>query len=182
MMHYKPQVAIEMGRSEFIRRLRELSEPDAEASAERKKKPLTDPEAAPPFGGEGIPTGVVFADIQESNIWGSDALRTMEEKAKVAAAIADKAAKKAKSQRPQKVPKAPRRVVASEPSKDLSLQQHQQQLDRDTVQSSHSSNPNGATDAKAELKKQFTLVFQKLLSEGVSQTEAAARALKVVAP
>merc|ERR1719313_3148701 len=27
MMHYKPQVAIEMGRCEFIRRLRELNEP-----------------------------------------------------------------------------------------------------------------------------------------------------------
>jgi len=180
MMHYKPQVAIEMGRSEFIRRLRELSEPHAEVSAERKKKPITDPESAPPFGGEGIPTGVVFADIQESNIWGCDALRTMEEKAKIAAAIADKAAKKAKSQRPQKVPRAPRRVAAAEPSKEPSSQQ--QKLNSDTVQSSPNSNPKDETDAKAELKKQFTLIFQQLLAEGVSQTEAAARALKVVAP
>jgi hypothetical protein len=97
MMHYKPQVAIEMGRSDFLRRLREireLNEPKAEHSMDRRSKPLTDSDAAPSTGGGNIPTGVVFADLQEENLWGLTSLKEAEERAKLAEEIAAKEAKK----------------------------------------------------------------------------------------
>merc|ERR1712216_401064 len=92
---------------DFLRRLRELSQPRVNLSTDRGSKLLTDPDAAPPAGGEAIPTGVVFADLQEGDVWGAAALRVMEEQSKASAEIAAKAAKKLKSQRPKKEPKAP---------------------------------------------------------------------------
>ena len=57
MMQYKPQVALEMHRSEFLLRLSELA--CAEGWGEGGRA-MTDLEAAPPPGGERVPLGVVF--------------------------------------------------------------------------------------------------------------------------
>jgi len=180
MMHYKPQVAIEMGRSEFIRRLRELNEPQAEQGTERRSKPITDPDAAPFAGGDAIPTGVVFADLQEDNLWGSAALRVMEEKSKVAAELAAKEAKKLKSQRPQKVPRAPRQAL-KESSAKAKPATEVTEAPLDPTAPSQPASASDGDENKAELKRQFMVMFQQFLAEGATQNEAAARALKVVA-
>ncbi|CAE8634366.1 unnamed protein product, partial [Polarella glacialis] len=90
MMQYKPQVAIEMHRSEFMRRLREVAaaaaaEEDAAGPgrrSEQRRLPLTEPSAPLRAGGERVPTGIVFEDIDEDAIWGSSALQAQDLRAK----------------------------------------------------------------------------------------------------
>lgn len=109
MMQYKPQVALEMHRSEFLLRLSELA--CAEGWGEGGR-PMTDLEAAPPPGGERVPLGVVFQvwggrhgvdawqDLGEEDLWGAVALRSQEgAKAKAEPKVrAKKAEKKVKPQ------------------------------------------------------------------------------------
>ncbi|CAE8678834.1 unnamed protein product [Polarella glacialis] len=75
MMQYKPQVAIEMHRSEFMRRLREVAaaaaaEEDAAGPgrrSEQRRLPLTEPSAPLRAGGERVPTGIVFEASSATN-------------------------------------------------------------------------------------------------------------------
>lgn len=183
MMHYKPQVAIEMDRSDFLRRLREVGEMQSEPDSDRRRKPLTDPGAALAAGGNAVPTGVVFADLKEENIWGFAALRRQEEQIKAAAEVAAKAAKKLKSikgnqLKAQKIPKAPRQVPVAEASPKPATQA--QDRTEETMQGAAATQPNSSNedDSKAEFKRQFMVKLQLFMAEGATQTEAAARALK----
>jgi len=200
MMHYKPQVAIEMDRSDFIRRLRELSQPRDAMDMISRKKPLTDPEAAPAAGGSIIPTGVIFADLQETDIWGAAALKAVEEKSKAAADAAAKAAKKAKSfeagckgAKPKKAPgdapageakakKAPKPKAQSDAPTGEAAKEPSVEVANGAAATAAPDPPsvNESSDNKADMKKQFALMVQQFMAEGATQTEAAARALKAV--
>lgn len=102
MMQYKPQVALEMHRSEYLRRLREVAlagwkESDSTTTLdELRQLPLDNLGAAPAACGERVPTGVVFEDISEDDLWGAAALREQEEKAKASAAKPSKKQKEPK--------------------------------------------------------------------------------------
>eukprot|EP00927_Polykrikos_kofoidii_P018983 TRINITY_DN18839_c0_g1_i1.p1 TRINITY_DN18839_c0_g1~~TRINITY_DN18839_c0_g1_i1.p1 ORF type:complete len:887 (-),score=187.31 TRINITY_DN18839_c0_g1_i1:213-2873(-) len=188
MMQYKPQVAIEQGRSDFLRRLRELDEkrfqeqpPEAgkKTQMERRLLPLADPEAAPPPAGERVPTGVVFPDITEAELWGSAILKAREGQAKVAKEKAEKAAAIAAKQQQAKVakkkaPKDPRKVpCAASQTPALSVEGADMQAEAKGAGSEVSP-----SNAKEAARQQFLSVFQRLVAEGLSQNEAAAKALE----
>lgn len=199
MMQYKPQVAVEMDRSDFLRRLRERAraaelEANNKSGGEPNQKvgghqaaQLSDPQAAPPDGGGRIPTGVVFADITEDELWGIAELRAREESVRCADDAAKKAAKKI-----QKPAKAARKVAKPVSVEHIGL--HAQQAPSAVGKAENAG--SGLSTAKAEgvkalterspaeakeiAKQRFMAVFQQLLAEGVSQQDAAARALQAV--
>ncbi|CAK0862965.1 unnamed protein product [Prorocentrum cordatum] len=129
MMSYKPQVAIEMGRSGFLRRLRECrllgdraaSEAAAAAGApppeQRGRLALRDGRAAPPGCGDRIPTGVVFEDITEAELWGTAVLQAHEEQLKAQQEAAKQAAKKIQkpSKASRKAQKQPQQAAVAQP-------------------------------------------------------------------
>lgn len=114
MMQYKPQVAIEMDRSEHLRMLREIAT-EGGGLLERMVLPLTDPGSAPPAGGDRMPTGVVFADLSEGELWGAKVLLEKEEQAKRDEDAAKKAAKKvqkpSKAERKNRPPDAEKKAA-----------------------------------------------------------------------
>jgi len=180
MMHYKPQVSIEMGRSEFLCRLRQLSEPHDQASVERRRRCISEKDATLPAGGEVIPIGVVFEDLNEDQLWGVAALRELDDRSKSAASSDDaakKAAKKLKLQT-QKAAKSTNQSKVSPKEPPSQSTGEQPVAVAPKVEDEGKSEDN---DAKAEFRRQFMVNFQKLLAEGLSQNEAAAQALKVVA-
>eukprot|EP00971_Amphidinium_carterae_P142557 2824124-Amphidinium_carterae.1 len=85
MMQYKPQVAIEMSRSEYLLCLRSIRKEceagDAMAAQQRMSLPLSDVFAPPPSGGEAIPSGTVFEDLDEADLWGATALKAFTDEA-----------------------------------------------------------------------------------------------------
>lgn len=231
MMQYKPQVAIEMDRSEHLRILREIAT-EGGGLVERMALPLTDPGSAPPAGGDRIPAGVVFADLAESELWGATALFEQEEKAKKEEEAAKKAAKKiqkpSKAERKGRPPDAEKKAAGkvvngvkpkldAKPKVEAKADSKEERRDasaapaeastsqapaevptsnapvtaaaapafdpagRSPADSPAAPDPKTAADAKKDLaKQQFLVVFQRLLAEGVSQTEAAAQALQIV--
>lgn len=181
MMQYKPQVAIEQGRSEFLRRLRELDEtrfqdgvvePGRKSQAERRLLPLTDPEAAPPHGGEKVPTGVVVPEITEPDIWGATTLKAREEQAKL---LQDKAQKASKDSQAKA---AKRKNVAAQAARKLSPESSPPPAATKTDKTD--SGVAGCTErsAKEAARQQFLAIFQRLLADGDSRNEAAAKALE----
>lgn len=195
MMSYKPQVAIEMGRGAFLRRLRECSiradaaaspeRPDDEAAgsgsaalpaSQRRRLPLTDPMAAPPQCGERVPTGVVFADIGEEDLWGASVLQAQEDRLRSQQEAAKKAAKKV-----QKPSKATRKKDPAK--KDTAPAAQTAEAAPPPPPQEEKAKPaeeGGAEVAKALAKQRFMAVFQELLAKGVPQQEAAAKALQIV--
>ncbi|CAE7385404.1 unnamed protein product [Symbiodinium natans] len=190
MMQYKPQVAIEMHRSEFLLRLREIARAEYAAISEDKQtsipslsesqqKPLTDLAAAPPPGGERVPVGVVFEDLSEDDLWGAAALKAESSASKPGKAPKVAEAKGKKSKKQAQNTEAPARVVQSTngvSEKTPSGQPTQAEEPKQAYEP-----PTRPTQpAKDDAKQQFLAAFQKLVSEGLSETEAAARALRVV--
>jgi hypothetical protein len=78
MMHYKADVAIDMSRSDFLRRLRECTKVAAVAVAAQggqlaqAQLNISEAGAAPSAQGDKIPTGTVVADITEEDLWGAN--------------------------------------------------------------------------------------------------------------
>jgi len=219
MMAYKPQVAVEMDRSDYLRRLRECrrtaisSIGTVDSEMVRQRCSLTDPQAVLPSGGERIPQGVVFDDITESNLWGAASLQAREERLKAAEDAVKKAAKKI--QKPSKAEKAAKKVPAkTEDSDDRGHSEKPPKAekaakkvpaktevgktpkgDAPSADSKDPPKPNefrppprqedqsdaNAIATKAAAQQYFMQVFQKLVAEGMSQQDAAAKALQVVA-
>ncbi|CAK9048918.1 Uncharacterized protein SCF082_LOCUS27180 [Durusdinium trenchii] len=167
MMQYKPQVALEMHRSEFLLRLLEISRAEFAAAeedqaqnlsrAESLMKPMTDLGAAPPPCGERVPQGVVFEDIQEEDLWGAVALKSHDQpKAK---------GEKNKSKKPQ----------GKAAAKETQAVQVQESVYTPPPRPK-SEQPSDKDDAK----RLFLSAYQQFLAEGLSETEAAAKALKSI--
>eukprot|EP00931_Biecheleriopsis_adriatica_P052036 TRINITY_DN30232_c0_g1_i1.p1 TRINITY_DN30232_c0_g1~~TRINITY_DN30232_c0_g1_i1.p1 ORF type:complete len:882 (+),score=223.00 TRINITY_DN30232_c0_g1_i1:72-2648(+) len=201
MMQYKPQVALEMHRSEYLRRLREVAlagyvaqEDGTHPVGERRQLPLTDPSAAPPAGGERVPTGVIFEDVTEDNLWGAAALRAQEEQAKASLQAAAKAAKKKKLAKNAQAEDAKtfKKPSHSANAKDTKAVESGRQNQDDAFPprmkpetEPASSAPATAAESstpyeKEDAKQRFLCVFQKLIAEGRSQNEAAAEALRTI--
>jgi len=203
MMQYKPQVAIEMDRSDFLRRLREVSGNGSggKSRAERNLLPLSDPEAAPPACGRNVPTGIVFEDIGEDELWGSRALRDREERAKAAHDALQKAAKfrqkppkaarKTKNPAPATAPTpapeaapatAPATTPAAAPTAAPATAPAAAPAAASAADSAKAVPSSAESDdaAKAEIQRQFKTLFQQLVAEGLSQNEAAAKALRLI--
>jgi len=199
MMQYKPQVAIEMDRSDFLRRLRECGKgpsgaecPGAPLPA-RMQLPIQEPGSAAPACGDRIPVGVVFEDIQEDDLWGAVHLRAKEEAARLAQEAASKAAKK--QQRPPKAARnaekaakakkmqgpalgAANMETAGGASGDVTSEQAGKAdgalvAEKATVETSEES-------AKAAARQQFMSIFQRLMAEGLTRNDAAASALQLI--
>jgi len=189
MMQYKPQVAIEMDRSDFLRRLRECgrspggqAEPP-ESSGRRRALQLTDEGAALPANGQKVPTGVVFADVSEEELWGAEALKALEGRAKAlldaAAAAAKKVQKPTKAEKAAAKGRAPPAGAAERPKPAKPTQESGYQAVQAPLAPAAEA-AAGPDDAKAAAKQQFMIIFQKLLAEGVPQNDAAAQALQVI--
>ena len=172
MMQYKPQVALEMHRSEFLLRLWEIARAEFAAAEEDKekdlslaeslKKPMTDLGAAAPVMGERVPQGIVFEDIEEHDLWGAVALNELHSKAD----NVERAKKKGKK--------------SEKPEKDKSEAKVQKSHVKDSAYTPPSRSTASDDSEKADAKQQFLAAYQKCLSEGLSQTEAAAKALKTI--
>lgn len=209
MMQYKPQVAIVMERTDFLRRLREqcrraAASPAGEAAGAAAQCPqhaMSEPQAAPPISGGQIPTGMIFADIGEDEIWGSVYLRKKEEKAKAAFEAAQKAAKKV--QKPSKATKKAAKVEAAKAQGNSPREAPKANKDQGKIVKVPKEAPKEAAKVaeapsspeaqepsveklastesqKALAKQRFMEAFQKLLAEGVAQEDAVAQALQIV--
>lgn len=193
MMQYKPQVAMEMHRSEYLLRLREIARAEYAAISEdqttstpsfseSQQKPLADLAAAPPPGGERVPVGVVFEDLSEDELWGAAALK--------AETFTSKSSKAPKAETKAKKPKKhPETLEVPGPAAETAnatngLKQKLPSLSGEPVEAKemqgYQPTTRPAQPAKDDAKQQFLAAFQKLVSEGLSETEAAAKALRLV--
>jgi len=194
MMQYKPQVAMEMHRSEYLLRLREIARAEYAAIPEDQKtstpsfsesqqKPLADLAAAPPPGGERVPVGVVFEDLSEEDLWGAAALKaeTSTSKSSKAPKAETKAKKPKKQPETLEVPK-PAAATATNGLKEKlpSLSGEPEPVEAKEPTQGYQPTARPAQPAKDDAKQQFLAAFQKLVSEGLSETEAAAKALRLV--
>lgn len=195
MMSYKPQVAIEMGRSAFLRRLRECRvrakreslDANGADGAGDSKLPVTDPRSSLQAGGSKIPTGVAVEEIGEENLWGAVTLQKQEAELKAAQDAARKAAMKV-----QKPPKAERKAARSKANENKDSNQKVDQAGYSAPAApaatpaatpevaANSNSSAGAVDAKAAAQQRFRTVFQELLTKGMPQSEAAAEAIRIV--
>lgn len=201
MMQYKPQVAIEMDRSDFLRRLRECGRAAATTAGPgatgSPSASLSDPAAAPTPSGGGLPSGTVFADITEEELWGAAALRAKEDATKAEQQVAAAAAKK--QQKPAKVARKAEAGRAGPPTmqqgaeadagrRGLPAKGEEAKVNPPVAKAAGAAiaqAPAPTADssveaAKAVARQHFMAVFQRLLREGVPQQDAAARALQVV--
>eukprot|EP00434_Breviolum_minutum_P042963 symbB.v1.2.038263.t1/scaffold5898.1/size44610/4 len=118
---------------------------------------MTDLGAAAPVMGERVPQGIVFEDIEEHDLWGAVALNELHSK---------RAKKKGKK--------------SEKPEKDKSEAKVQKSHVKDSAYTPPSRSTASDDSEKADAKQQFLAAYQKCLSEGLSQTEAAAKALKTI--
>mmetsp|Transcript_15358 Transcript_15358/g.27401 ORF Transcript_15358/g.27401 Transcript_15358/m.27401 type:complete len:855 (+) Transcript_15358:76-2640(+) len=194
MMQYKPQVAIEMNRSDFLRRLREVRRSSTvdEGTAGTCSLSLSEPAAAPPHGGERMPTGVVCADIVEEELWGTKALQARDESAKKLQAAANEKAIQAAKERAkkgqQKAGKSSKKAATKKnvetkpvtaPSVNESQHEPSKSPEKECVKPAQPQD-QVTGPGKAHARQQFVALFQQLIAEGVPQNEAAAKALLVV--
>lgn len=178
MMQYKPQVALEMHRSEFLLRLWEIARTEFAAAQEDKgqdlslaeslKKPMTDLGAAAPPMGERVPQGVVFEDIEEHDLWGAVEMNQL------------LAEQNAKGQKADNVEKAKKGQKLDAKAKAQKYQKPTHVKDSAYTPPSRSSGNEKEKDEKADAKQQFLAAYQKFIAEGLPETEAAANALKTV--
>ncbi|CAE7921645.1 unnamed protein product [Symbiodinium necroappetens] len=185
--------AEEMHRSEYLLRLREIARAEYAAISEdqttstpsfseSQQKPLADLAAAPPPGGERVPVGVVFEDLSEDELWGAAALKaeTFTSKSSKAPKAETKAKKPKKHPETLEVP-----GPAAETAKATNgLKEKLPSLSGEPVEAKemqgYQPTTRPAQPAKDDAKQQFLAAFQKLVSEGLSETEAAAKALRLV--
>eukprot|EP00929_Paragymnodinium_shiwhaense_P070268 TRINITY_DN35591_c0_g1_i1.p1 TRINITY_DN35591_c0_g1~~TRINITY_DN35591_c0_g1_i1.p1 ORF type:complete len:871 (+),score=193.15 TRINITY_DN35591_c0_g1_i1:81-2693(+) len=201
MMAYKPQVALEMGRSEFIQRLRGLHETidePLESEQERQLRCMTDPDAVRPHGGETVPTGVIFPDLQERDLWGVVTLQEDEAKQAAAKKAAAKLANDKKSLAGQKASgeknskdknkgsgRAAKQNGKTKPPVDAAATEKDAPAAPVEVKNSVLSGENGCAKSEVQpsrdqTKERFLAIFQKFLAEGLPQTDAAAKAMQVL--
>ncbi|CAE7230151.1 unnamed protein product [Symbiodinium sp. CCMP2592] len=145
------------------------------------RKPLADLAAAPPPGGERVPVGVVFEDLSEDDLWGAAAL-----KAETSTSKSSKAPKaETKAKKPKKQPETlevPNLAAATTATNGLKEKLPSLSGEPKPVEPTQGYQPTArpAQPAKDDAKQQFLAAFQKLVSEGLSETEAAAKALRLV--
>jgi len=201
MMQYKPQVAIEMSRSEYLLSLHDVRmENEAADMSQRLARPICDEAAPAPSGGAAVPTGVVFDDVDECHLWGSAALKELDasstKDAAAAAKKGEKALKKGQQRQADKAQKkeAPPAAAASTKKAFSPPSRTETETPSETQKvAAPASAPGGGEpgqpapaapqpDAKKdEARIRFQAVFQQLVAEGVSTNEAAVRALQTVA-
>jgi len=194
MMQYKQQVAVQMNRSEFLRRLRavaahhdDLAVAQGETSmAVRRQLAICEPESHPPARGNGIPVGTVFEDIDEDCLFGAAAMRArdkMELDAKLAREAeikkANKTSKANKDPKEKQAKKSAAKPVKADDSSAPSDNVAFEPQERESADARKSSPSSGAVGADVA-KQQFLLLFQRFVAEGLSQTDAAAKALQTV--
>ncbi|CAJ1418758.1 unnamed protein product, partial [Effrenium voratum] len=203
MMQYKPQVALEMHRSEYLLRLWEIARAeyanteDPSASLAASQKPLTDLLAAPPVMGERVPQGVVFEDITEQELWGANALQQQEQrkaaqeeevkamKLEQAKARVEKAKAKKKAENAKKVkPEASEKKAVKKPevngnaAKNGKTPEKVPEPPQEAKDAFTPPSREAPAQPKDDAKLQFLAAVQKLVDEGLSQTEAVAKALR----